>query len=518
MKMIKTCWAKIGWLGLTLAWLGSPSVQCAEPVEVVPPETNPLDQQLEDTAEPVPTRSLAPTAADEEGIRLNFKNAPLSQVLNYLSEAAGFVIVHESELSGSISITSYQPITDEEAVDLLNAVLVEKGYVAIRNGRILKIVSRSAALTQDMPVRAGADPETIPRKDELVTQIIPVRYAEAAKLIENISPLLDEEAALTANESSNAIILTDTQTNIRRIAQIIQALDTSIASISTIRVFPLQYADATQVAEVIREVFASPSTGTSRGGGFREMMEQRFRMGGRGGGDRGGSVDSEARQAASRVVAVADENTNSLVVSAPDEVMPTIEEIVLQLDSNITDVTEVKVFRLEFADAMELADVINELYYDANNSTQNTRGGRMFGPGGMMFNRGGGGRGTQQQSQRTLLQARVVAVGDPRTNSLIISASRETITSIAEMIGRLDASSDKRQQVFVVPLEHADVDNVAEVLRGMFEDTSTAGRGATGNRNTQTSRLNQRVTSGAESANTTFNNSRGGGGGGAGGR
>ena len=500
----------------------------------VEPELDPVRPQAEGTrsARPVTTRGsgraavltpavasplaarLSATSGDgtEEGIRLNFKDAPLSQVLNYLSEAAGFVIVQEREVSGTISITSHQPISRDDAVDLLNSVLVERGYAAVRTGRILKIVSRSAARTMDLPVRAGADPESIPRRDELVTQIIPVRYADASKLIENIRPLLSEDVTLSANESSNAIVITDTLTNIRRIAEILRALDTSIASISLIRVFPLEYAGAREVADVIREVFApTQSAGRTGAQGLQRMMEERFRMGGGRGGADAATGSSEARQAASRVVAVADEFTNSLVVSAPDELMPTIEQIVQQLDSNISDITEVRVFRLEHSDATELASLVNQLYYDSNSTGQTQARG---GPGA--FNRGRTG-GNDQRSQRSLLQSRVIAVGDPRTNTLIVSAARETMMTVAEMVGRLDASSDKRQQVFVVPLEHADVDNVADVLRGMFETGTTTGRSTartTTGTGTGTSRLTQRVTEGATSANTTFNTSRGAGGGG----
>jgi len=568
MKNILLAGARIGTLGLVVGWLlpwaclldAQEPPPAAEPVPVVEPwtpeEDGPAFEPLADgsvtelpLAEPVgegeqvpaggarsarpgssrgsgPRSVLTPaepsplaaklTASTgdgtEEGIRLNFKDASLSQVLNYLSEAAGFIVVQEREVSGTVSITSHQPMSRDEAVELLNSVLVERGYAALRSGRILRIVSRSAARTMDLPVRSGSDPEMIPRRDELVTQIIPVRYADAAKLIENIRPLLTEDVTLTANESSNAMVITDTLTNIRRIAEIIRALDTSIANISVIRVFPLEYAGAREVAEVIREVFAPTSGGTQGAQGLQRMMEARFRMGGRGGGEAAGGT-SEARQAASRVVAVADEFTNSLVVSAPDELMPTIEQIVQQLDSNIADLTEVRVFRLEHADASELANLVNQLYYDQNTTAQTQGRGGQGGPGAF-FNRGRTA-GNEQRSQRSLLQARVVAVGDPRTNTLIVSAARETMMTVAEMVGRLDASSDKRQQVFVVPLEHADVDNVAEVLRGMFETGTTTGRGNTRTTTgTGTSRLTQRVTQGADSANTTFNTSRGAGGGG----
>ena len=93
-------------------------------------------------------------------------------------------------MNGTVNVMSRQPITADEAVDLLNTVLTEKGYIAIRNGRILKIVSREGAQKRDLPVQTGSDPELIPRKDEMVTQILPLRFGEAAKLVENLRPLL----------------------------------------------------------------------------------------------------------------------------------------------------------------------------------------------------------------------------------------------------------------------------------------------------------------------------------------
>ena len=150
-------------------------------------------------------------------------------------------------------------MTPDEAVDLLNTILDSKGYVAIRNGRILKIVSRQGAATRDLPVVTGADPTAIPRKDNMVTQILPVRYVPVGKLVDNLRPLLSADASISSNDSSNAVILTDTQTNIHRMAEIIRALDTSVSSISVIRVYTLRYADAKELADVITELFA-PST------------------------------------------------------------------------------------------------------------------------------------------------------------------------------------------------------------------------------------------------------------------
>ncbi|MGB8170384.1 MAG: secretin N-terminal domain-containing protein, partial [Chthoniobacteraceae bacterium] len=448
-------------------------------------------------------------------IMLNFQGASMNDVLNYLSEAAGFVIVQEVPVSGTVNVMSRQAISAEEAVDLVNTVLIEKGFIAIRNGRILKIVKREGAQKRDLPVQTGSDPEKIPRNDGMVTQILPLRFGEAAKLVENLRPLLPDSATITANESSNSILMTDTQTNIRRMAEIIRAIDTSVASISTIHVYPLQYANAKELATVVTQLFANNTTsgqnnqsfgGRSRRGGFPGFPGFPG-----GGGDAGAqsSAQSEARQANSRVIAVADDQSNSLIVSAPEDLIPQITDIVTKIDTSTTDVTSTRIFNLIHADAVETADIINTLYSDATSqATQaRNRNGNSRGQTGGFPGQPQASASSSGQSERALMQARVVAVGDPRTNSLLVNAARDTIAEIAEMIGRLDATDSKKQHVYIHSLEHADVDSVAGVLRGMLGDQSA------NNSQNAAGRLSTRSANGASMDTTQQSNGIGSSGG-----
>lgn len=202
-----------------------------------------------------------------------------------------------------------------------------------------------------------------------------------------------------------------------------------------------------------------------------------------------------------KVVAVADERSNSLVVSGPEDLMLAVEQLVAEMDMNVSDFTEVRVFPLENADAMELAEIITELYEEAEEASS---GSRSSGGRGGAFS----GRNQSNSSQRSLEQGAVVAVGDPRTNALLVSAGRESMMQIAELIGRLDASAAKKERVFVYSLEHADVDNVAAILRGMFGDTDTGTRtGQVG------SRLVDRASEGATvDINSSFGGLSGGSG------
>ena len=429
--------------------------------------------------------STSATAEDPQ-LMLNFQDVPLQSVLEYMSEAAGFIILGDTKVSGDVTILSKQPLNREEAVDLLDTILNEKGYTAIRRGRILKIVEKDKAQIEDLPVKSGADPLEIPKKDVMVTQIIPIRFGNAGQLIENISDLLPDYATISANDGSNAIILTDTQTNIHRIAEIVSALDTSISSISEIRVFPLVYADAKQLADVVKGLFETRSSGSSRSSSsssrIAEMMRSRFgggssssRSSGSSGSSgrssrSGGSGSSAALAAASRVVAISEERTNSLVVSAPSDLIPTIEQLVKEMDRNIEDVTELQVFKLKYADAYEMAEVLTNLFSDKN-EIENSRGGYRFGSWGRSSSSSSRSRSSSSgnSSERMLQQKKVVAVPDPRTNSVIVSATAELMKQIALMVERLDDNKAKQQKVYTYSLQNADVEGVSAILRNMFE-------------------------------------------------
>ena len=132
--------------------------------------------------------------------------------------------------------------------------------------------------------------------DDIVTYVIPVSYVTARALTENLRTLIPEYASLEANEDGNALIITDTMANIKRLMKIVVALDTHMASVAEIRVFRLTNADARSAADMINTMFAQNQQGggrtTGRGGqqgAMNPMQMMMNRMGGGGpGGGRGG--------------------------------------------------------------------------------------------------------------------------------------------------------------------------------------------------------------------------------------
>ncbi len=469
-------------------------------------------------------------ATPDKPLRLNFRNAPLDMVLNYLSEAAGFIIVSETEVRGKIDVWSNQPVTQEEALAVLDSALNKNGLTALRNGRTLTIVTKENAKRRDIPVKSGNDPEAIPKNEELVTQIIPIHFITATQLVQNLQPLLPTGSEMTANEAGNALVLTDTQVSIKRMTEIIRALDTSMSGATTIRVFPLRYSDAKELATLVKELFPSQAnaggnnrnTGAAGGfGGGPFGGAGPFGGGGggagggrgAGGGAAGGNTSGSGRAAASRVTAVADEHSNSLVVNAPEDVLPAIEELVKKVDRNVEDITEVRAFRLKYADPVEMADLLTNLFPDETQNANNT-GGNQVRFGGGFGGRGGGGATTASgDSELAKKKGKVLAVPDPRTGSVIVKAARDLMGQISQMVEQLDSDPAKKQKVYVYELDNADPTEVETVLRSLFESKNSQNRG-TQSRTSQTqgSALTTRQTQNQnQSRGTTTGFGQGGG-------
>lgn len=433
------------------------------------------------------------TAAATGMFRLNFRNAPLSMVLDYLSDAAGFVISANSkvDLKGAVTVWSNQPVDRDEAVRILHKALSDHNYAATVEGNVLNIYVVDSSNTEIVAGVLNNEFTNVPPTKDLVTQIVYVRNVEAKQLIDSFTPLMPPGTSMTANQGANAIIITDTKANIRRMVQLVKSLDTASVSASTVKVFPLTYADATALVPVVQQLFPGTGAGATQGGQFPGFFGRFGPGGGRGQPDSASSTQA-GRVAAAKVVAAADDRSNSLIVSASEEQMALVEELVKQVDVNVDGVTELRVFRLLYADPQETADQLTSLFPDpTTQQNANNRGGFR----GFMF---GGPPGanpassTTGTSARKLQQTRVTAVPDPRTGSVIVSAARDMMEQIASIIQSLDSDPAKKKKVYVIKVENRDPQEVVQDLQSVIATDSSGNFGTRSSSQQSGTQLNSR--------------------------
>ena len=434
--------------------------------------------QQESSIPPSETKAKPVEVIKNDGVKvkLNFQDAPLQTVLEYLSDAAGLTIISNEPIYDSrITVISRQPIPLADAVSLINSILKEKDLTTVLRGKTLKVVTLAKAKTENIPVYSGQDPDDVVPSDDVVHYVVPVSHVTATALKENLKTLIPEYASLEANEDGNALIITDTMANIKRLMQIIKALDTHMATVAEIRVFRLINADATSAANLINTMFQQQQSSTRNQQVARnpiEMMMQRGRgPGGRGG--PGSEAENQSQAGGSvnvQVVAAADDRTNSIVVRGPADALDIVANMVKQLEDTTAKVTGVKIFQLRYADALNTAEMINQLFGEESSSSRNQQGG--FGP--MMFRGPGGNNQQTQQDQQTGSAARVAAAADSQTNTVVVTGPDDVLEVVAEVIKNLDTQLSNVADVKVFHLKYADAQDTSELINEVFGESRTS--------------------------------------------
>ena len=196
----------------------------------------------------------SPGMADEF-VCVNFDQVDIRVMLRTISDITGINFVVDDRIQGTITLISPTRIHIGEIYQVLESILDVKGYAAVPTGEgnLVKIIPKTEAVRHNLQVRIGSDPSDIPRNDSLVTQLIPLSYADAKEVSQLIRPLLATGLHMATYPQTNSILVTDTSSNIHHIAKIIQNLDVpgSEQQVSTIG---LKYASAQVLSEQITSI------------------------------------------------------------------------------------------------------------------------------------------------------------------------------------------------------------------------------------------------------------------------
>jgi type II secretory pathway component GspD/PulD (secretin) len=180
-------------------------------------------------------------------------------------------------------------------------------------------------------------------------------------------------------------------------------------------------------------------------------------------------------------------------------------QIIEAIDNSAQGETEIRVFPLKHANPDDVATELGQIFQNnatGNNQTQTPirfGGGGGGGPGGF-FARMMAANAANNNTQNAAIQkqSQVTAVADARTQSVIVSASKDLMDQIAGMMDQLDVSSTRDQKVYVYHLDHGDPNQVVQVLQNTFGNSNTKT-----STSTQQGALETRANAGATTAGNT---------------
>lgn len=281
----------------------------------------------------------------------------------------------------------------------------------------------------------------------------------------------------SADERTNTIVITAPAETLKVIDDILDKLDSNpSAGTSQIHVFPLNYAIAEDTAKLISSLFKGDE-------GNNNNYDYYFWSPRRNSGDSALKVKVEAEF---------DERTNSVIVTAPEPTLKIIEGLIKELDANPITVTDLKVFHLQNATAFDVSYLLEDIFKPKADSGGGNDVIRYF------YYEGGG--------QPNKKAPKMTAVNDDRTNSVIVTAPKEMMKAIEDVITQLDTNPAAEEDLFIYKLRNAQSSNLEFVLNTLFGNYAQPGQNQNGDQDPNARNYNNNNNN---NRNNNNNNNRG---------
>lgn len=337
-----------------------------------PPRVGPGGRVLTVDFEPM----SRPRATEQEGaVTIGYRGVPLRRFVTDVARATGQRFVFDESLAGTVTIEGPDTATREEALALLDSVLLMRGFAALPSpggARVIVPIAGAAA-----PFVGGA---ALPDGDALTTALLRLEEAGVEALVTALAPYLGSNVTASAFAPTNSVILSGPSSRLRRLRGMIEALD----AIEPVRalIWPVYYAEAATVAGQLAEILDEEGQGGAE-------VERR--------------ISADAR-------------SNSLLLRLRADEVERARRMVDRLDRPALGPGAIQVLKLRHADPEQMAEILTTL-----------RGGAAAPSAAGEPVRAAGLAGQDYQ-----------VVVDAPTGSLVIRAEPETFSALLDVVRELD--------------------------------------------------------------------------------
>ena len=163
-----------------------------------------------------------PAVSGEQLVSIDFNDVDIVVFIKFISDLTKKNFIIDEKVRGKVTIISPGKITVSEAYQVFLSVLEVHDYTIVPSGQITKIVPSPDARSKS--IRTRLEEESGGLGDNVVTQIIPLRYADPNEIKLLFTPLVSKNSVILAYQPTNTLIITDVQSNIKRLLRILKAM------------------------------------------------------------------------------------------------------------------------------------------------------------------------------------------------------------------------------------------------------------------------------------------------------
>lgn len=187
-------------------------------------------------------------------VSIDFHDMDIGLFAKFISDLTGKNFVIDDDVKGKVTVVSPGKVNPQEAYKVFESVLEVHGFAAVPTGKITKIVSLRSAGAKSIRTRLKQEAESI--GDTVVTQLIPLDYADPVVIAKLITPMASEGSSILPYAPTNTLFITDVSSNINRLLRIINEIDKPGVGRQVV-VIPIKYASATRLVGMLKSMFKS---------------------------------------------------------------------------------------------------------------------------------------------------------------------------------------------------------------------------------------------------------------------
>jgi general secretion pathway protein D len=206
--------------------------------------------------------SFAESKKSEEKIAFNFIDVEIPTVIKFISEITGNNFIFDDRVQGKITIIAPTKLTVEESFALFTSILELKGFTIVPSGaKAYKIIPSSMA----KEFGEISSDEKLPVNEAYITRLLPLEHIKTSEALPFLQPLVSRNGHISAFGPSNLLLIVDSALNIDKIMSILKTIDRppTYNEPAAITVYPLENADATELAKVMDGIIKNIQTQSS---------------------------------------------------------------------------------------------------------------------------------------------------------------------------------------------------------------------------------------------------------------
>ncbi|MEK6527277.1 MAG: secretin N-terminal domain-containing protein [Nitrospirota bacterium] len=207
--------------------------------------------------------SFAESRKSEEKIAFNFIDVEIPTVIKFISEITGNNFIFDERVQGKITIIAPTKLTVEESFSLFTSVLELKGFTIVPSGtKAYKIIPSSMAKEFGEISRD----EKLPVNEAFITRLLPIEHIKASEALPFLQPLVSRNGHISVFGPGNLLLIVDSAHNIDKVMSILKTIDRppTQEELASITVYPLENADATELAKVLEGIIKNVQTSSPK--------------------------------------------------------------------------------------------------------------------------------------------------------------------------------------------------------------------------------------------------------------